>query len=144
MQRPVLATGVTVVQLLLGLALAGTCAYLLVLARGPQQSSDAAGARQGLELAAAMVAPLALLVLAAAYGLARRRRWGWWLALLMDFMLVILWVYSMIDDGWRNLDWTVVGFTAASLLPLVLLLVPAVRRFYWARPQVQPPAATHV
>lgn len=144
MKRSVLTTGVTVVQLLLGLGLAGSCAYLLLLARSSEMGQ--AGAAQGLEIAAGLIAPFGLLALAGAYGLWRNKLWSWWLALLVDLALVSLWVGSMIDDGWRDLDMTLVAFTLASLLPVVLLLVPGVRRFYWGKSgsQVPPPAATHV
>ena len=142
MKRSALATGVTLIQFLLGLTLVGTCVYLLLLARG-EQSSGSVGI-PGLVLVAALFAPVALLVLLGAYGLARSRRWGWWVALLTDSALTFLWGYSLIDDGWRNPDWTLVGYAAASLLPVVLLLLPPVRRFYWARPHVQSPAVTHV
>ena len=142
MQRSALATAVTVVQFLLGLTLVGTCIYLLLLSRGAQ-SSGSVGI-PGLLLVAVLFAPVALLVLLGAYGLARSRRWGWWVALLTDSAVTFLWVYSMVDDGWRNLDMTLVAYAAGSLLPVVLLLLPSVRRFYWARPRVQPPAGTHV
>lgn len=142
MQRSALATAVTVVQFLLGLTLVGTCIYLLLLWRGAQ-SSGSVGI-PGLLLVAVLFAPVALLVLLGAYGLARSRRWGWWVALLTDSVVTFLWVYSMVDDGWRNLDMTLVAYAAGSLLPVVLLLLPSVRRFYWARPRVQPPAGTHV
>jgi uncharacterized membrane protein (DUF2068 family) len=137
-----LAIVVTLAQSLLGLALVGTCVYLLLLSRGPE-SSGSIGI-PALLLVAALFAPVALLVLLGAYGLARSRRWGWWVALVTDSALTFLWGYSIIDDGWRDPDWTLVAFAAGSLLPAVLLLVPAIRRYYWVRTQVQPPAATHV
>jgi hypothetical protein len=37
----------------------------------------------------------------------------------------------MFDDGWHNPDWDLAGIMVAAFLPLVLILLPAVRNAYW-------------
>ena len=64
----------------------------------------------------------------------KNKLWGWWLAFLADWAAVLALVYSMIDDGWRNIDSALVTVTAVCLAPGILLLLPGVRRFYWEKP----------
>jgi len=45
--------------------------------------------------------------------------------------LVGILVYSLIDDGSKKVDWTVVVLMAASMVTLVFLLLPKVRGLYW-------------
>ena len=140
MKRSGLITGVTTMQLLMALLLVGLCAYLFFLARSPEtrQASDPSAAVWGLEVAAGIIAPFASLALAGAYGMWRDRLWGWWLSFLADAIFAGVLVYSVIDDGWSNADTELVICTVVSLLPVILLLLPSVRRFY--RAASQPPA----
>jgi hypothetical protein len=110
----------------------GLVAFLLWLMRA-QETRQAPHAREavwGLEIAAGILAPIALLALTGAYGMIRNKQWGWWVALLVDLAIVLMLTYSMIDDGWRNVDPELVTVTAVSVVPVVLLLLPDVRRFY--------------
>lgn len=127
--------GAKVVQLVFGLLWFSLVAFLLWLSRSPEipQQPDAHAAAWGLEIAAGVFAPIALLVLLGAYGMMRNQLWGWWVALLADLGTVLLLAYSMIDDGWGNIDAALVGTTAASVVPVVFLLLPGVRQFYWAK-----------
>ncbi len=127
---------------LCGVLFLGTCIVLLFLMRQPEtkQGQNAAEAIFGLKVAAGILAPLALVVCVSAWGLWKRRLWGWWLALLMDAGLLGIFVYSMIDDGLASIDWDMAAVTAAAFVLVVLVLMPPVRRFYWARTT---PSGTH-
>ena len=135
-KRPAIVTVVTLLQFLLGFLWLGITAYLLFISRSPEtrQGSDPATAILGLEIAAAIVAPGAILGLIAAYALGKDKIWGWWLSFITNGAFVSMLIYSMIDDGWDNLDPQMVGITLLSLLPVILLLLPSVREFYSRRP----------
>jgi len=143
MKRSGRITGVTIMQLLIALLLVGLCAYLLLLARFPQTrpGSDPASAVWGLEIAAGTIAPFASFALVGAYGMWRDRLWGWWLAFLADGIFAGVLMYCVADDGWNNADPELIVSTALCLVPVILLLLPPVRRFYWETSRLQPPAA---
>jgi len=137
MQRPLWVTSVIILQLLLGALFAGVCIYLLFLIRSAEmkQGPDAAEGILGLKIAVGIIAPMAMLVIVAAWGMWKARLWGWWSALLTNLALVVIFVYSSIDDGWNNLDWEMVGMTAVLVTLIIFLLLPQVRRFYLRRNQ---------
>jgi hypothetical protein len=126
-------SGVVVLQLLYALVLLSLPVYLLVLTRTSQtrNASDAAGEISGLKIAAAVLGGPALVALIAWIGLWREKLWGWWLTILTDLGFVGMFVYSLIDDGWHNIDWSVVVLSVMAVVPVVSLLLPQVRRFYW-------------
>ena len=138
-KRPPLVTVVTLLQFLLGFLWLGITAYLFFVSRSPEikHGSDPAAAILGLEIAAAIVAPGAILGLIAAYALGKDKVWGWWLSLITNGASVLMLIYSMIDDGWDNLDPEMVGITLLSLLPVILLLLPSVREFYLRKPAAE-------
>jgi len=133
MKRSSWITGVVVLQLFYVLMLLALPVYLLVLTRtsAVRNAPGAAEDISGLKIGAAMLGGPALVVLAAWIGLWKEKLWGWWLTVLIDLGLVGVFVYSLIDDGWRNIDWAVVVLALISLVPVIFLLVPKVRRFYW-------------
>ena len=143
MQRPVWVTSIIILQLLLGVLFAGICIYLLFLIRSPQmkQTPDAAEGILGLKIAVGVIAPMALLLIVAAFGMWKTKRWSWWFALLTDLGLAIVFVYSSIDDGWNNLDWQMVALTSVLVALIIFLLLPQVRRFYLRRNQPHMPSA---
>src|SRR5215472_3791168 len=126
MNRSGWITGAIVVQALWALALTGLVVLLLVMAlkAGPDSSA-------GLKTASEVLIVPALLAISSWYGLWKQTLWGWWLALLTDFALLAMFVYSMVDDGLANIDWEMAGITVTSAIAPVLLLIPVVRRFYW-------------
>ena len=71
MKRSGWVTGVTVIQFLLALTLAGLTIYLLVLARSAAilNEKDGAEAAHGLRIAAGIFTPLALIYFASVFGL---------------------------------------------------------------------------
>jgi len=69
----------------------------------------------------------------------KRRRWGWWLSLLVDIGLVATLAYSMVDDN--DIDWEQVIPTIGIVVLVVMLLLPGVRKLYFRSPS-QPAASS--
>lgn len=129
-------TSVILLQFLLGFLWFGTTLYLLLISRSPgmKQGSDPSAAIRGLEIAAAILSPGAVFGLIAAYALRKDKVWGWWLSLIINAAFAAVLTYSMIDEGWEGFDPELVAFTLLSLLPVILLFLPVVRKFYWRKP----------
>lgn len=125
--------GVVVAQLLYGLLLLALPVYLLVLTRTSEVRNGAHAAEEisGLRIAAAIVGCPAIVLLVAWIGLWKEKLWGWWLTVLADLGLVAIFVYSLIDDGWKNIDREVATLAVIAMVPVIWLLLPKVRRFYW-------------
>ena len=119
-------TGAIVVQALWAATLTGLVVLLFVMTRTGSPEDSA-----GLKMGAAILVVPALLAISSWYGLWKQTLWGWWLALLTDFALLAVFVYSMADDGLANMDWSMAGITLASAIVPVFLLIPVVRKFYW-------------
>jgi len=128
---------VTVTQLLYAITLASLSVYLLVLSRWSEpRSGPKADEVRGLLIGSAVFAGPALLTLVGWFGLFRSKLWGWWLAFLADVAVLCMFIYSMIDDGWR-VDWDMATFSALSAILPMLLLLPRVRKFYLQPAKVQ-------
>ena len=76
MKRSALLASVTLMQLLLGVLFSGICIFLLSLIPEVIPGRNAAAAIWGLKFAAAIIGPLALLVLASLYGVWKGKLWG--------------------------------------------------------------------
>lgn len=126
MNRSVWITGVVVAQALWAFVLIAIAVILVILA--PSATSDVAS---GLKISAVTLATPALLASVSAYGLRKGMLWGWWLAFFTDFALLAVLVYSMVDDGIRNIDWDMAAMTMSSAIVPVFLLIPVVRKFFW-------------
>jgi uncharacterized membrane protein (DUF2068 family) len=135
-------TGVVVLQFLYVLVMLALPVYLFVLTRTSEtrSSPDAAEEISGLRTAAAVVGAPVVVAIVAWFGLWKEKLWGWWLTILMDAGLVGVLVYSLIDDGWKNVEWDVVLLTLIGVFPVVYLLLPKVRKFYWRGKAAQLPA----
>ena len=131
MKRSPLISIVNVLQLLLGLVLAGLSIYLLALTRSPKTLADPdpAGTVHRLLIGAAVLGMPALITLIGALGLWKRRFWGWVLSLATDVGTLTVLVYSMIDE--RDWEGDEIALAAGCLVLIVLLLLPKVRAFYW-------------
>ena len=134
MKHSAWVTGAKVVQFFVGFALLAFSIYLLVLTRNREVTSakDAAEDISGLKIAAIMFGVPAVVVLVGAFALWKDKLWGWWLALFTNAGLTAVLTYGLIDDGWEDIDPSLILLTLATLLPVVILLVPGVRRFYWS------------
>jgi hypothetical protein len=143
MRRSGWVTGITILQLILGLSVLAVAGYLLWLIRTPQirNGDDAANAIYGLKIAAGMLFPPALMYLGGAYGMWKRKLWGWWVSLVINAGCALVFAYSMFDDGIRNIDYELLGFTLAFITSFALLLVGPVRKFYWPRGESLPGSA---
>jgi hypothetical protein len=128
-------TGIVVLQFLYVLMLLALPAYLLILTRTStvRNGVDASEEVNGLRIAALIVGGPALVALAAWIGLWKEKFWGWWLTVLSDLGLLVVFAYSLVDDGWNNIDWDVVVLVVIGVMLLVYLSWPGVRRFYWRR-----------
>src|SRR5262249_22514590 len=106
MKHSGLITGVTLMQLLLGLLYMGVSLLLLYLIRSPVtgQGYDPAVALWGLKVAVSVIGPLTLLALVGAYGLWKDRRWGWWVSFLIDLGVAAVFISGALEDGWNNVD----------------------------------------
>ncbi len=126
-------TGVVMAHFLCSALFLGTCLvlYLLISQTRQQHGAERAATIEGLKLAIGIIAPMALVILFGAWGLLKEKLWGWWLSFLTDLGFFALFLYSMIDDGLNDIDWDVFAFTASSLVLVVWMLVPGVRRHYW-------------
>jgi uncharacterized membrane protein (DUF2068 family) len=135
MKRSRWIDGVILVQLLYTLSLFGLVIYLWGLTRTTEirNSADAAEESYGLLMAAKLMVIPAAFALIAWFGLKKGKLWGWWLAVVTNLANLAIFVYSMIDDGWENLDWSLVAFTAAFAALTALMFVTPVRKFYWAQ-----------
>jgi hypothetical protein len=131
MKRSPLISVVNVLQLLLGLVLAGLSIYLLTLTRSPETLADpdSAGTVHRLLIGAAVLGIPALITLIGVFGLWKRRFWGWVLSLATDVGTLVVLVYSMIGE--RDWEGAEIALAAGCVLAIVLLLLPAVRKFYW-------------
>ena len=140
MKRSPWITGIVVLQLLYVLVLLALPVYLLFLTRTSEIRSgpEAAEAVFGLKIAAAILAGPALVAFVGWVGLWKEKLWGWWLTLITDLGLVGAFVYSTVDDGWKNIDWDLVILTGLSVLPVIFSLLPKVRKFYWGGPESSP------
>jgi Predicted membrane protein (DUF2127) len=131
MKRSGWIIGVVVIQAMWMLVLVALPIYLLVLARSSVIVNDPDGpdAAHGLRVGAVVLAVPAIFAIASSYGLWKEKLWGWWVGLLSNTAMLGTLIYSMTDEN--SIDWDMAGvMTFSAVLPL-LLLVPAVRKFYW-------------
>jgi hypothetical protein len=132
-KRSPLISIVNVAQFLLGLVLAGLTIYLLMLTRSSKTLADPDSADKvhGLLIGAVVLGIPALITLIGALGLWKERFWGWVLSLATDVGTLAVLVYSMVDE--RDWDGDDLSLAAGVFLPVILLLLPKVRTFYWNR-----------
>src|SRR6266567_3261 len=71
----------------------------------------------------------ALITLVAAWGLWKRRFWGWALSLATDVGVLAVFVYNVVGENDREGD--EIALAAGFVVPIVLLLLPVVRKFSW-------------
>jgi hypothetical protein len=132
MSRPRSVTAVITIHAVATMALIGLCVYLLWLTHSPEilSDKDAASAIQGLKIGALILGIPAALWIPGIYAMWKRRRWGWWLTLITGLGTASVFVYSMIDDGWKAVDPEDASANAAFAILPILLLLPKVRRYY--------------
>jgi len=131
MKRSPLLTIVNVLQSFLGLVLAGLTVYLLALTRSRETLAepDASETVHGLLIGAIVLGIPALITLIAAWSLWKQRFWGWVLSLATDVGMLAVLVYNIVGENDREGD--EIALAAGFVVPIVLLLLPAVRKFFW-------------
>jgi hypothetical protein len=109
--------------------------YLLWQSRTPQiqSSRDSSEIVKGLYIASSIIVAPGVLVLVSGLAMWKCKLWGWWLAIIADTCLMLVFVYSVINDGWRHADPDDIVFTVLSIIPVVLLALPAVRNHTGAK-----------
>jgi uncharacterized membrane protein (DUF2068 family) len=126
MHRSGWITGAIVGQALWAAFLISLAIFLLDLTRAASAEVSA-----GLKTTATFLIVSAVLACTSWYGLWKATLWGWWLAVMVDLAVLAMFVYSIVDDGLRNIDWHMAAMTVTSAVVPVFLLIPAVRRFFW-------------
>ena len=116
---------VTIIQFLVGLLLVGTAGFVLMQIRTPEIAKDPDAIR-GLMIGASVLVVPAIALLVAAWGLRRRRRWGWWMALLTDVAVLATLVYSWFSENSIDREEVAIAVLFAALC--IALLLPAVRK----------------
>ena len=126
-----LITIVNVLQSLLGLVLAGLTVYLIALTRSRETLAepDASETIHGLLIGAAVLGVPALITMIAAWGLWKRQFWGWVLSLATDVGVLAVFVYNIVGENDREGD--EIALAAGFVVPIILLLLPGVRKFFW-------------
>jgi hypothetical protein len=126
-----LITIVNVLQSLLGLVLAGLTVYLIALTRSRETLAepDASETIHGLLIGAAVLGVPALITMIAAWGLWKRQFWGWVLSLATDVGVLAVFVYNIVGENDREGD--EIALAAGLVVPIILLLLPGVRKFFW-------------
>jgi hypothetical protein len=111
------------IESIAGLALVLTAVLLLVRA-------DNAGEARGLDiLVVGSLGLIAVLVIISCWGLWKSKAWGWWLALLMDLVGLVTFLWDPITrQVWPDMD--ELAFIVLFLVLVGLLLTPHVRRFF--------------
>lgn len=84
-----------------------------------------------LRITGAMLGGFALVALVASVGLWREKQWGWWLATVPNLGLAAIFGYVLVGGGWRNANSPIVFLLGITVVPVVALLLPRVRKFYW-------------
>jgi hypothetical protein len=132
MKRSPLITVVYVLQFLLGLVLAGLSIFVLTLTRSQEMLADpdAADTVHGLLIGALVLGIPALITLTAAWGLCKGKLWGWVLSLATDVGVLAVFTYDMLGESSR--DSSDIALAVGFVVPLALLLLPQVRKFYWS------------
>lgn len=131
MKRSPLITVVYVLQFLLGIVLAGLSIYVLALTRSPETLADpdSTDTVHGLLIGALVLGIPALITLIAAWGLWKGRLWGWVLSLATDVGVLAVFTYDILDEN--SHDGSDIALAGSFVVPLILLLLPAVRKYYW-------------
>ena len=136
-KRSAWAAGAVTLQALWAVVLIAISLYLLVhTPRSPEHALT-------LRLTGVMFGLPGIIAAAGCRGLWKSRRWGWWSSFIPDCVIASIFVYAVIDDARFGLvDGTLVSATVLACITPLYLLLPVVRRFYWAgAQQVRPEPA---
>jgi hypothetical protein len=131
MPRPRLITAIAAMQTAYTLLMAGLTVMCVFLWRSALRKPNAAGEVYGLMVGALVLGILAVLFAVCATGLWRFRRWGWVFSLALNALVVFLILWDVfIDRDYDPDSWTGLALFG---IPMVLLLLPAVRRPFFPK-----------
>jgi uncharacterized membrane protein (DUF2068 family) len=131
MRRPRAATIAIWIESVVAAVLIGTAVYAFLEAvharnaRVEDQFEDAL-------ITAGVMGAIGVPVLIASWGLWKSKAWGWWLGVVFDLLGLIVFLWDPIERRvWPDIQ--ELFFTVFFSITLVLLFVPAVRRFFFRR-----------
>ena len=124
-----LAVGVQLCWALVWVVISAFFLYLTTLP-SIRNGAEAAESILGLGMVAAVSLALSLIAGVSWFGLLKQQPWGWWMALVCNVSILLMLSYSMNDDGWDNIDPEMALITVLAVIPVLVLLLPAVVRFY--------------
>src|SRR5260370_24823892 len=129
---------VTTMARFCALSLIAFSLYVLVLAYRWGIHFEVHDAATGLIIASAVLGGPGLIALVGWWALQRERRWGWFVALFGDLVMLGILIHSMIDDGWHNIDWDTALMAVLSTVISWCLFMPSVGRAHVDKPQKLP------
>ena len=121
------------VQTGISVLLISAAAFLLFLIYTVRNS---AGASQGFKLSLITILPLAITALAASWGMWKRRAWGWWTGLLVNFLALLTMIPDLIQRNPAP-DWDDVAVAAMFGLAAALFLPGRVRQYFLRGTEMQ-------
>lgn len=143
MKRPRLVRVLVALQVVTAFASLAIAAAALWKTRDPKLIAEGAETIHGLYLGAAIVGGAALVFLAGGVLLWKRWRIGWWMAMAMNLLMVFAFAYDPLfeHEPFFSED-TPLGLW--FVVSVVLLFLPAVRRFVFRRAILSPAEAGSV
>ncbi len=130
MSRPRTVTAAAIVHTAdtaLVLVLAIAC-FVLTRSARVRSLREATDVIHGLIIGGSILAGVAVVYALGASGLWRSRRWGWWLSVLTNLVVVMAVLADIFVDHDRDPDnWVAVAIFA---VPIVILCLPGVRKFF--------------
>lgn len=103
------------------------------LTHDPKNIAEGPDTMQGLYIGLAGAAGCAVIYTLVAVGMWFRRRWAWWLGVVLNGIAAIAISSDLITD--RSVDWDDVPVAVVMLAVTVLLLLPPVRKWTFGKGQ---------
>ncbi|MBI2682137.1 MAG: DUF2127 domain-containing protein [Acidobacteriales bacterium] len=128
MKRPPLITALAGLAFVLAAVMMYGAGYLVWLAHSPEilRDKDVANAQYGLHLAAAVASGYALAFLAGSWAMWRGKRWGRWVIVAGNALVVIPTVLDLVGEN--HIDWDEAAVPVFFGLMAILYALPVVGR----------------
>jgi hypothetical protein len=130
LRSPTLGKVLSLLEIAMGVCCLSISVYLLYLTRTPEitREAEAADTIRGLYIGAGVVVAPGILFTVGGLAMLCRRKWGWWLGLLVCIATVALCGYSAWDERHHpDFDdlWVLAGFVVAT----IFFFLPGVRNY---------------